>query len=113
MKDINRRMDERIAKQIAVGLHSNSDCYISFSENLSCGGLFLAVDEPLPVGEEVGLRFMLDDSDCFFKTKGEVRWTRDGELSFESESRGMGLCFLDLKPKDQKTIQTYLRVYNS
>ena len=74
--------------------------FLTFSRNVSVGGMFLATKEPLPTGAQTTLRFPLDDGGPVIVANAEVRYS--------ARKNGMGVKFAVLKPEDQNRIDLYV-----
>lgn len=71
--------------------------------NLSMGGLFIAMDPPLPRGTRVKLQLRLEPSGVSIYTEALVCWTRP-KMPDPQFPPGVGVKFLDLAEKDKQTL---------
>lgn len=99
-----RRLKPRIRLETSIDLHSQSNFYTGYTENISDGGLFLATHEPFVVGTEVDLAFTLPGA-VEIRARGAVRWIRD---EADGLSRGVGVAFTYLSPSAHDAIQHFL-----
>jgi len=99
-----RRLKPRIRLETAIDLHSKSNFFTGYTENISDGGLFLATDEPFALGTEVDIAFTLPGS-IEVRARGAVRWIRD---EVDGLSRGVGIAFTYLSASAQEAIQEFL-----
>lgn len=102
-----RRGAPREALEMEVGLEGDNTFFTGRTGDLSKGGLFVGTDEPLPVGTELLLSFVLPGgyrvcADAVIAWVRAPRY-RDGELP-----EGMGVRFRTLSPRDAQAIQRYL-----
>ncbi len=83
---------------LEVSYRTAGSFLVSFSLNLSRGGVFVETDSPLPVGTELTLRLQIPGSgEVMDEVEARVVWVRDGE---NAEGRpGMGLVFEGLSEK--------------
>lgn len=105
--DEERREHEREELEMEVGLEGDNTFFTGRSGDLSKGGLFVATDDPLPVGTELLLSFVLPDGHRV-RAQAVIAWVRapryrDGELP-----AGMGVRFLSLSQRDARAIEHYL-----
>ncbi|MDB4940938.1 MAG: hypothetical protein JWP97_472 [Labilithrix sp.] len=90
--------------EIEVGISSESNFYLGFTENLSAGGVFVATYLAKPLGAEVVVALELPTGESL-RIPGVVRWHRDGT----SEGwPGMGVQFEGLSAEDEATIRKFL-----
>jgi len=99
-----RRLKPRIRLETAIDLHSQSNFFTGYTENISDGGLFLATDDPFVEGTEVDLAFTLPGG-VEVRARGAVRWVRD---EGDGLSRGVGVAFTYLSPSAHEAIQSFL-----
>lgn len=62
---------------------------------LGAGGLFVATDAPLPVGETLEVAFQLPDDGVRRRIDARVAWTLPVERAGPDRGAGMGLAFTD------------------
>ncbi len=105
--DEERREATREDLEMEVGLEGDNTFFTGRTGDLSKGGLFVGTDEPLPVGTELLLSFVLPDG---YRVRADavIAWVRapryrDGELP-----AGMGVRFRSLSPSDEHAIAHYL-----
>jgi uncharacterized protein (TIGR02266 family) len=97
------RHAERHHVQIEVGIFSESNFYIGFTENLSEGGVFIATYRARPIGSKLTLELHTPEGEL--EVRGVVRWLRT--LSCEGWP-GMGVQFEGLRPEDEAVIRSFL-----
>jgi len=101
-----RRVQDRVALEVDIGLHSATQFYAGLSNDISEGGLFISTVRPLPVGSELTISFVLPGGHSV-TTRGRVAWLatpRDGE-----STPGMGVRFVRLEPEHRAAIDKFLR----
>lgn len=98
------RKSNRQPIEIEVGIASQSNFYVGFTENLSNGGVFVATYASKPIGEhvEVALAFPSGEE---LKVRGVVRWLREAT---SDGWPGMGVQFESLSPQDEAKIRKFL-----
>ena len=95
-RTVNRRAAVRVPYLCDVECHGiDSGSLISRINDLSTGGVFIDVSNPLPVGSNLELRFKVPDK--------EIRVT--GEVRYSMPRIGMGIHFLDLGAEERVAIQ--------
>lgn len=99
-----RRQKPRIRLETSIDLHSRSNFYTGFAENISDGGLFIATDDELEEGTEIDLAFGLPEG-IEIRARGVVRWRRDDS---DGLTRGVGIAFTYLSYSAQEAIQRFL-----
>ncbi len=100
----NTRIAARHTLEIEVGIASESNFYLGFTENLSAGGVFVAtyVSKPLGSHVEVALAFPSGEQ---LRVPGVVRWLREGTTDGWP---GMGVQFESLSSEDEAKIRKFL-----
>jgi uncharacterized protein (TIGR02266 family) len=98
------RRANRHTVEIEVGISSESNFYVGFTENLSAGGVFVATYALKPLGAqlEVVLAFPSGDE---MRVAGVVRWLREAT---PDGWPGMGVQFESLSPADDVKIRKFL-----
>lgn len=100
--------DTRYAKrqpvEIEVGIGSQSNLYLGFTENLSAGGVFVATYVGKPLGAKVEIVLSFPNSDEI-RVPGVVRWLRDAT---PDGWPGMGVQFESLSEADEKKLRKFL-----
>jgi uncharacterized protein (TIGR02266 family) len=98
------RRANRQTVEIEVGISSESNFYLGFTENLSAGGVFVATYALKPLGSqlEVALAFPSGDE---MRVPGIVRWLREAT---PDGWPGMGVQFESLSPADEAKIRKFL-----
>jgi len=76
----------------------NLDVKVSYSMNISLGGVFLVTKEELPVESLVRLHLFLPTVP-FISTLARVLWT---------DVQGAGVCFVGMKTKEVESLKEYL-----
>ena len=74
--------------------------------DIGAGGLFIATDHPLDIGERFGCRFDLGDARPIL-AECEVAWVRTGPPQVEP-SPGMGVRFVALEPEDIQRLRGWI-----
>jgi len=92
---------------VEVGLHTSHRFWSGWTENISEGGVFIATEDLLSVGEQVVLNLKLEGHRGARAFPCEVRWVRDE--ADEGIPVGLGLHFLELDPAEAERIQQYIQ----
>lgn len=98
------RTAERHFVELEVGVGSESNFYLGFTENLSSGGVFIATYLVKPIGSSVNVELTMPDGE-HLSIEGTVRWTR-GETA--GGWPGMGVQFAALAPAQEAKIREFL-----
>ena len=81
----------------------------NFSVDMSTGGLYIQTEHPLPVGEELTLRFSLPNDQKTISCKAQVAWHNDPDKPKKPNMpAGMGVQFTDLSLDDLHSIRRFL-----
>ncbi len=88
-----RRAHERIRLQLAVAYRSAGAFLVSYTVNLSRGGLFVETDAPSPEGTELDLRLEIPGYPGEVELRGVVVWIQPTPTP--GQPKGMGIQFQD------------------
>jgi uncharacterized protein (TIGR02266 family) len=99
-----RRNAVRATLEVHIDLHTDSQFFAGFSQDLSDGGLFVATYSPAPVGTEIEVAF--DLAEHRIRTLGRVVWLREESVDAVP---GMGLAFKSLSEADLAAIAAFTR----
>jgi Localisation of periplasmic protein complexes./PilZ domain. len=79
-----------------------------FSANVSCGGMFLRSNRPLPTDKKVKLEFETNTG-MVRVDEGEIVWNRSFDpASAGSQVSGMGIKFRSMSEQSRKNIETFI-----
>ncbi len=108
--DLDVRSGTRIKAQMRVYYGPVPQKMLSeFSVDLSAGGLYVKTDSPLPVDENLTLRFTLPDQKGMVSCKARVAWVNPKENPRKPGlPPGMGIQFVELSLEDMKSIRRFL-----
>jgi uncharacterized protein (TIGR02266 family) len=99
-----RRRQPRLKLEAAIDLHSQSNFYTGFTENISDGGVFVATSQRVPLGTEVDIAFTLPTG-VEVRGRGVVRWSRE---ETDYTSGGLGVEFEGLSDEARDAIAQFL-----
>jgi uncharacterized protein (TIGR02266 family) len=105
--DRAHRDSTRRGIELEVGLLSESNFYVGFTENLSESGVFVATYLVRPLGSKVELSLQLLGRDAPLKLRGEVRWVRLYSPTSDA-GPGMGIRFESISEADRAEITKFL-----
>jgi len=86
----HERKNERIQVALEIRYRSAGAFLVSYSVNLSKGGLFIETSTPLPRGDRISLKLVTPDEETI-ELSGVVAWVRRD--STPTEPPGMGIEF--------------------
>ncbi|MCA9586557.1 MAG: TIGR02266 family protein [Myxococcales bacterium] len=98
------RRAQRHRVELEVGIGSESNFYLGFTENLSAGGVFVATYLVKPIGSSVTLDLTMPDG-ATMEITGTVKWTR-GEST--DGWPGMGVQFSELGADEEERIRAFV-----
>ena len=104
----SRRTEPRYAVEMEVGIGSESNFYVGFTENLSATGVFVATYTPKAMGTKVDVTLTLPTG-AHLVVPGTVRWIRNASPSGDTWP-GMGVQFDTLSDEDQTKIREFIRI---
>jgi len=103
------REHRRFPVEVEVSLHSESNFYMGFAQNLSEGGIFIATYDFDPVGTVVEFEFAIPGTDEPVRARGVVRWLRELQSDNEDVMPGMGIQFTHMSRSGEAHIRKFLQ----
>lgn len=100
------RRTHRQVVELEVGISTQSNFYVGFTENLSEGGVFIATYALKPIGSRIDVVLSFPNGEEL-RVPGVVRWIREADAEGWP---GMGVQFEQLTPADEKNIRKFLAV---
>ncbi len=92
-----RRTDPRYDRRLDVEILLDGKKHVATSKNLSLGGMFVEIVDPLPVQTTVQVRFRVPTQPEPIDVTGEIRWV---ERAPAGQAAGMGIRFHGLRARD-------------
>ncbi len=102
-----RRTDARVRLEAHIHLHSESNFYTGFTDDISEGGVFVTSYLLEPIGTLVALELALPGG-CEIIAKGVVRWVRDPRNEDDATRPGMGIEFESLDSETRAAIAEFV-----
>ncbi len=87
--------------------------YAGLTSDISEGGVFVATEQPLPVGASVAMSIQLPGDLDPLEVEGVVRWVRDPDICHGGAVAGYGVQFRALTPEVRAVIQAYIAVHDT
>ena len=91
-----------------VGVRSAVDSFSGVSQNIGLGGMFVAIERSLTVGDRCTVEFTLPDHIRPVSVDAEVRWTRE----LDDRRVGAGLRFVNLPIGAMVALHDLLRKFD-
>lgn len=95
--------DKRVFVEVEIGLTTASHIYTGLSLDVSTGGVFVATYEPVVLGAEVSLSFVLPEGHVV-NADGVVRWAR---AASDDAPPGMGVAFVHISSESLSHIANF------
>jgi uncharacterized protein (TIGR02266 family) len=102
-----RRDDNRVYADLRITLQSVGLLTEQQAVNISNGGVFLATQRMIPLGERLELTLHFDDPPRDIKARGMVVWQNEDPAP--SQPRGVGVRFTQLDAEDCRFISYYIK----
>lgn len=111
-----KRSTRRVPCSLKMSIRNGEKVYTSKTLDISHGGIFLATEEQLEIGELIDMTFQIPNSDQVVTAVGKVAWVGRGGAG--QSTAGVGVKFSKIDPKDLKLIVDYVNrvsrvVYNA
>ncbi|MFZ0963619.1 MAG: PilZ domain-containing protein [Terriglobia bacterium] len=97
---VERRQYRRVRLVTQVHCHALERHEMLVTRDVSVGGMFINVQNPLPVDSDLSLTFRLDPAQPAITCRAKVAFSRNG--------LGMGVQFLDLSFDLRQMIQAFV-----
>lgn len=94
----NRRQFPRV--RLATQVQSEHTMLLTYSRDVSVGGMFIETKTPLPAESVLSVRFNLDPDAPVIVAKGFV--------TYQVKGFGMGMHFIEINPEDRDRIAAYV-----
>jgi len=94
----------RAETDMPVLVGAGDESFVGTSRNIGLGGLCLAVDRTLRIGDRLAVKFTLPNQGLPCSLTAEVRWVRD-----EGQAGGVGLRFVNPPIAAAVAIHEFLR----
>jgi len=107
--DPGRRQHPRAAVALEVEYRTTGGFLVSYSLNLSKGGLFLETTDPLPPGTPLTVRFQIPGAGKTLELSAKVAWVRSE--ADEEGPIGMGVMFEDIEDHVGHLIDRIISVF--
>jgi len=95
-----QRTAPRVAMQASVSVHSETNFFTGFTENVSEGGVFIVSLCPPEVGSELDVDIAVGDTESR-RFRGRVAWIRSDE---NGQPSGCGVQFIDVTPEQAEAL---------
>lgn len=111
-----KRSTRRVPCNLKMSIRNGEQVYTSKTLDISHGGIFLATDEKLDIGELIDMTFQIPNSEKIVTAVGKVAWVGRGGAGHSTA--GVGVKFSKVDPNDLKLIVDYVNrvsrvVYNA
>jgi uncharacterized protein (TIGR02266 family) len=105
--EADRRSAVRQVVEVEIGVHSGTNFFTGFSQDISSGGLFISTYDTLPIGAKVNVNFSLPFGPVF-SVDGTVRWLREFNEFTPDVIPGMGVQFESLTDEEIEILNEYI-----
>ena len=103
------RREPRAPKTLSLTYKDRQSFVKAYSVNISCGGLFVKSDNPLPKGEKFLLKLQLPDVGQTLSIQCQVAWTKKAGGEAQAGAAGMGIRFIEMDEKDDQVLRGYVQ----
>ncbi|MEZ4270220.1 MAG: PilZ domain-containing protein [Myxococcota bacterium] len=106
------RVHPRVATHLSVELKPDSGDTLITEEirNISLGGVFVSMADPLPYGSKLTMRFALPTEDaCEIECVGEVVWSTMAAPDWIGAESGIGVKLVDVGLENLEKLAAYIK----
>ena len=93
----NRRAQQRHDIEMPVELIHDGETFSTVTRNMSLGGMFMSLNEAIPFGALVKVKFSLPDLDAPVEVDAHVRWVQP--------DAGIGVQYTGLRAREVWALQ--------
>ena len=95
--------------ELPVDIRSAEGMLAGVTKNIGVGGMFVAIERPCRVGQQLGLTFALPGRENPISVQSEVRWIRESAPpAADDRAAGMGLWFVGLPALASALLEEFL-----
>ena len=105
--DKERRYSDRRSVKVDIGIHSDTNFFTGFTQDISSGGLFVATYDILSMGTTLNVNFSLPRGPVL-SLDGTVCWIREYNETTPDIFPGMGIRFDNLTNEDEEAINQFI-----
>ncbi|MBI5509720.1 MAG: PilZ domain-containing protein [Deltaproteobacteria bacterium] len=105
-----RRAQPRTPVAVEIGMSTDNNFYVGFTQDISTGGLFIATADTMPIGNRFLVECQLPTMARKIRCIVEVAWVREYNegMSYSATSvPGMGVKFVGLSDEDAQAIAAF------
>ena len=103
----NTREFPRVHFSVEVTLESDHNFFAGITDNISEGGVFVAMPDPLARGAEVTFDLIIGEERHHIE--GEVCWVRTKQMASADSPAGCGIRWKKISDEALKAIQRFIR----
>jgi len=103
---VERRTEARLPCEFEAEFVHDTQFFAGITQDISCGGVFVATYQRLPIGSCLVIGFELPDGTAI-EARGEVRWIREDERG--GERPGLGIAFTEISSDAVRKISEFCR----
>ena len=92
-----------MAIEVVVGLHTETQFFSGYSEDVAKGGLFVATYRPLEIGTKLDISLGMPNGAV--KARGRIVWKREAH---EGMAPGVGIAFESLEDEAREAIASFV-----
>ncbi|MCB9555366.1 MAG: Hsp70 family protein [Deltaproteobacteria bacterium] len=104
-----RRHTARVRLEVDVDYFTEHNFYLGFSQNIGCGGLFVATADGPAIGTELDVAFSLPGGRTRFVVPARVRWRREPNPAAPQWAAGVGVEFVALSPDVEGVLKEFIK----
>ena len=107
---VAQRAEPRVPARLEVRYGVGQAALTEFTVNISSGGIFLEMTDPLPIGTDLQLTFSLPVRSAPIRCAGRVAWANHAELPVKPGfPAGIGIQLLGLSLDDLHVIRDFMK----
>ncbi len=106
----SRREHKRVTTRITAKVRSPDGTRSSTEEirNISLGGVFIVMDDPLAFGTDIDLEFNLPINPRVIRCKGFVVWSTKTSPDRGAGLRGIGVRLMDIGVREMRLLNQFI-----
>ena len=105
----NKRASPRVDADFTLRFETVDQLALAYGTEISTGGMFLATNEPLPVGRELRVRLVMPETLTEITMRARVVHSRSqGEADVTGLPAGMGVSFVELDAAARARLEAFV-----
>jgi Tfp pilus assembly protein PilZ len=108
LEPVLRHAHECALHEVLVTLESENNFYTGVTNDIGEGGVFIAIDDPPPIGSELSFELQLGEDGPCWPVMGVIRWIRSVDVAGEGSPAGCGVEWFWIPPRALVAVNAFV-----